>query len=202
MNDLWLFLGCILFLFVLWVYSGGPNQPISFAGPYITPITAPGITQTGYGGSANASFRKVVLPSDASSNTILSSARSPYAGSVTIKSSEPRSTNPDTEFILLHLLTNTTIDVTGWQLVDADNGVHVRIPTTPSSGGYQDMVLSPSHPNAYVISGAQLTDSMLASMYPNSLSALLGAPSELWPNSSDTITLLDQNGKVVDQYQY
>jgi hypothetical protein len=49
MNDAFLFIFGLMFIFFVWVYTGGPNRPISFAGPYITPITNVGQGQTGYG---------------------------------------------------------------------------------------------------------------------------------------------------------
>lgn len=48
MSDGILFAGILLFFFVLWFISGGPTRPISFSGPYITPITDVGDVQSGY----------------------------------------------------------------------------------------------------------------------------------------------------------
>lgn len=48
MSDGILFAGIILFFFLLWFVSGGPTRPISFSGPYITPITDVGDVQSGY----------------------------------------------------------------------------------------------------------------------------------------------------------
>ena len=49
MNDGFLIILGLIFLFCVWVYTGGPTRPISFAGPYITPITNVGQSQSGYG---------------------------------------------------------------------------------------------------------------------------------------------------------
>lgn len=46
------FLALFLFFFVVWFVSGGPTRPISFAGPYITPITDVDQTQQGYGATS------------------------------------------------------------------------------------------------------------------------------------------------------
>jgi len=48
-SDILFFLGVFVFLFVAWVATGGPEKPISFAGPFITPITDAGEEQRGYG---------------------------------------------------------------------------------------------------------------------------------------------------------
>lgn len=201
MNDLWLFLGCLLFLFVLWVYSGGPNNPISFSGPYITPVTAPGSTQIGYGGSANQFLRGSYA--GGAPSPVIDSARSPYAGSVRIAYSDPQQSDERAEYLQLQLTSGTDVDVTGWQLVGAARGVHVRIPqgSLASSSSKRDILLDPDHRDVYVVTGSRATDAV-KSLYQNEWRAFLGDSEDIWQNGNDTITLLDQNGKVVDQYQY
>lgn len=49
MSDGLFFVGVLFFFFLLWFVSGGPTREISFAGPYITPITDVGDEQEGYG---------------------------------------------------------------------------------------------------------------------------------------------------------
>lgn len=202
MNDLWMFLGIMLFLFVVWVYAGGPNNPISFSGPYITPVTGPGVTQIGYGGSANQ-FYGNSSPTIGNTSGILDSARSPYAGVVRIYWSDATESDERAEYIHLHLVKDTEVDVTGWQLVGATRGVHVFIPqgSQGSSGSKRDMTLSYDYPDAYIVTGSRATDSV-KSVYYNEWHAFLGLNDDIWQNDTDTITLLDQNGKVVDQYRY
>ena len=53
-SDLFLFIGILVFLFVVWVASGGPHRPLSFAGPTIAPLPTTG---TG-GGSQDASLSR------------------------------------------------------------------------------------------------------------------------------------------------
>lgn len=48
-SDLLFFLGVFAFIFIAWVATGGPNRPIDFAGPYITPLTNVNTVQEGYG---------------------------------------------------------------------------------------------------------------------------------------------------------
>ncbi|HYE22900.1 MAG TPA: hypothetical protein VEA92_00410 [Candidatus Paceibacterota bacterium] len=47
--DALFFLAIFVFIFVAWVSTGGPKRPISFAGPFITPVTNTGQEQEGYG---------------------------------------------------------------------------------------------------------------------------------------------------------
>ena len=203
MNDLWLFLGIILFLFVLWVYSDGPNNPISFAGPYITPVTAPGVKQVGYGSSANQFLNTGAVFSR--TGGVIDSARSPYSEEVRISWSTPTESDERAEYIHLHSESNANIDVTGWQLVGAERGVNVRIPqgSRGSSTSKRDILLTPDYRDGYVISGSRATDSVKSAYdYGKIWHAFLDESDDIWQNDHDTITLLDQNGKVVDQYRY
>ncbi|TAL58158.1 MAG: hypothetical protein EPN84_13270 [Legionella sp.] len=47
--DIFFFLGIFAFIFVAWVSTGGPQRPISFSGPFITPVTNVNQEQRGYG---------------------------------------------------------------------------------------------------------------------------------------------------------
>lgn len=46
--DVFLVLACFLVIYLAWVVTGGPNRPISKAGPYITPVTRSGEESQGY----------------------------------------------------------------------------------------------------------------------------------------------------------
>lgn len=198
MNDLWLFLGIFAFIFVLWIYSGGPNNPISFSGPYITPVTAPGVEQIGYGPSANTYYR--TARTSGTKTDVTDTARSPYAGQVRIDSSDPRETDPRAEYIRLHA-TDANIPVSGWQLVSARSGTQVRIPDGNQEESKRPVRLSQDN-DALIITGSRASDSLKSTYtYASAWHIFLGSRDEIWP-SSDLITLLDQNGRVVDQYSY
>ena len=97
-TDLWLYFGIIIFFFILWVYSGGPAHPISFAGPYITPITDVGVSSTGYGnqvsaGSVGTYFNNWTGGSSNSGSNgsqVIAEAKSPFAGSVRFGTNNPQ----------------------------------------------------------------------------------------------------------------
>lgn len=201
MNDVWLFIGFLVFLFVLWVYADGPNNPISFSGPYITPVTAPGVSQTGYGPSANSFFKNEVISGH--TGGVIDSAKSPYTNDVRIGYSDPRAGSSRDEYIVIHLESDNDVDITGWQLVGAHNGTHVIIPqgSRSSSSSKRDITLSVDYRDAYIVSGSRASDSVKNS-YNGEWHTLLGKSGDIWDDDSDTITLLDQNGKVVDQYSY
>lgn len=159
MNDLWLFLGCILFLFVLWVYSGGPNNPISFAGPYITPVTAPGVTQVGYGRSAND---KYYGSNTSSSNTnsgqtfwnrwtsgapgsrVTFGNPSTYAGIVHLYRGALDTGDANTEYLTISSGADAPVTITGWQLVSTKTNSRVVITQgTPTVNLYGQSALAP-----------------------------------------------------------
>src|SRR5882757_1001106 len=48
-TDLLFFIAVFIFIFVVWVATGGPDRPISFAGPYLYPIETTGVKATAYG---------------------------------------------------------------------------------------------------------------------------------------------------------
>ncbi len=98
MNDGIFIIGFFLFFFVAWVASGGPSKPISFAGPFITPVTTVGTTQSGYGTLPTGSQSVAATRSSLTSiqNTVsglnkqvqdakLFGTPSPYRGQVTIR---------------------------------------------------------------------------------------------------------------------
>lgn len=120
MSDGVFFVGVILFFFLLWFVSGGPTRPISFAGPYITPITDVNDSQAGYGdGSAwlglpdtvGSFFSGATIQGTATANPSL------YRGQVKIVSVSPGTSAKD-EYVTLQLAQDASAPVTisGWRL--------------------------------------------------------------------------------------
>lgn len=119
MSDGILFAAIILFFFLLWFVSGGPTRPISFSGPYITPIADVDDTQFGYdadqwfgipdtggffGGSSIQSGSPIVDPS-------------PLRGQVTI-TGVSAGTNANDEYVTLQLSSSAPgpVTISGWRL--------------------------------------------------------------------------------------
>lgn len=157
MNDLWLFLGCIVFLFVLWVYSGGPNNPISFAGPYITSVTAPGVTQVGYGSANDSFYGSSADSSNTSGQTFWSrwtsgapgsrstiGNPSQYVGVVHLYRGAIGTGNVNTEYLVISSSANAPVTITGWQLVSTRSNSRVVITQgTSSVNPYGSSALGP-----------------------------------------------------------
>ncbi|HEV7121585.1 MAG TPA: hypothetical protein VGN56_02015 [Candidatus Paceibacterota bacterium] len=166
MNDGAFILAFFLFFFAAWVASGGPTKPISFAGPYITPITTVGTTQTGYGtlpsGGAGASISATrstlsnIQQSVAGLNKEVQEAQlfgeaSPYKGDVTISwGNSFGSSDPKQEYITIRASHDApdNITISGWKLVRVSNDTTVTIPQgqkifSPTSTATAPIVLHP-----------------------------------------------------------
>ncbi len=158
------FLGVLVFFFILWFASGGPSKPISFAGPYITPITDIDSVQEGYGdapttdlSSSGGTIWSNVMGGGMDLGTV--SNPSPYRGQVRVSSTGGTwSEDPDTEYVVLRASGNQSVDITGWRLVSGASGKGARIPegtSLPRSGRVNDtgrIVLSPGD-EAIVVTG-------------------------------------------------
>lgn len=162
------------FFFILWLSTGGPSKPISFAGPYITPITDVDTVQTGYGdGSGRTPYSNeggsvwgnimniedtlAGLQRDSSEIRMFGEA-SPYNKKITVSASGVSATNPDQEHVTIYNRSSESIDITGWRLVSGSSGRGARIPegaSLPRSGRVNDtdrITLNPGE-EAIVITG-------------------------------------------------
>lgn len=162
-SDFLFFLGVMVFFFVLWLAGGGPNNAISFSGPFITPVTGVGQTQVGYGdtdwykGGINVSgslpgirtteFRNNVQSIEyqlgslqlESKRQALFSTPSPKRGMVRISGGSVSTTNPDQEYIVLQASSSNTdpVTITGWRLASVATDKSATIPRgtrLPTSG--------------------------------------------------------------------
>jgi hypothetical protein len=161
--------GLLLFaaFFGLWLYSGGPSHPLSYAGPYITPITNVGQTSTGYGkpltlGSYDVPYIRQggVGPVSGSisytSNAPALDARygvaSPFRGAVKLSSvnTTQNSHGPSDEYVRIIASSDAGyVNITGWRLISDLTGNSVtipqgaRFPTSRYNGGaLSDIVLT------------------------------------------------------------
>lgn len=163
------FLGILAFFFILWFATGGPSRPISFAGPYITPITDVDTVQEGYGDTPAADFGSGSIWSDFMSGGFGGSSLSgvsnpsPYRGQVRVSGTGGVSSeDPDQEYVVLRAHGDTSIDITGWRLVSGASGRGERIPegaALPRSGRVNDtgrIVLNPGD-EAIVVTGESPT---------------------------------------------
>ncbi|MES2225473.1 MAG: hypothetical protein V4480_01550 [Patescibacteria group bacterium] len=162
-SDFVLFLAILIFIFVLWLYTGGPTHPISFAGPYLTPVTTSGGQSQAYGNPSDLSGGSFLhslssgfgksgsLGGDTSGSSNISSVpagdQSPYAGKVHINGGDPSATSVRQEYLALQSASGSgNINITGWQLVSTQSGAQAvirageRIPDVSSESS---IVLNP-----------------------------------------------------------
>jgi hypothetical protein len=151
-SDVFLFIGIILLLFLVWIATGGPSRPISFAGPYITPL-APGIGGQGYSLSrtgttttrtgtnvttagTNNTLRSVQQGVVNLEKSVVSSVRfgtpSPYKGLVTIQKSTSgiRPDEANSQYIIVSVSSRATTPISfyNWRVMSEANNYSARIP--------------------------------------------------------------------------
>lgn len=139
-GDAWFIIGIFAFIFVLWLTTGGPTRPISFAGPYITPLTTNTDLQVGYGddisvggggsGGGYWSVRSVLGRFEGSLNDVGSYGPiSPHVDDIVIASGAggPSATDEDREYVTLRSKSDATVNITGWRLVSNKSGAQATI---------------------------------------------------------------------------
>jgi hypothetical protein len=154
MKDGFFFLGILILIFVVWVASGGPSRPISFAGPYLNPITQTGTSASAYGDpSAYSSVNTTIGigPGGVStSGTGVASFSRNTSGLV--------GTDPDWRYFFVYASQSqkAPVSTAGWKIVSAGTGRTVAFPQgaeIPRSGAVNPMVPITLSPGDEVIIG-------------------------------------------------
>lgn len=171
-HDVWFFVGVFVFIFIIWVATGGPLHPISFTGPRLAlPDTLGGGTYISFPrapfgiGNSNVS-----LPGSSNDGTAVTQSiggsifgiSSPYQELVSLSHyvSGAGSADSRDESVEISIPSNASqsVDISGWKLVSEATGVFATIPNgtaLPISGivnQVQNIVLTPGE-RAIVISG-------------------------------------------------
>lgn len=148
MSDAWLIIGIFAFAFILWLATGGPNRPISFAGPYLTPMTTIGDVDGDYGeddatngdNSSGTSWWGSWNDEDA---TIWGTV-SPFKDQVRIASGSS-ATDASREYVVIRASSGTKdVSITGWQIMSMKTGATVIIPQSQiiaAQAGTADIIL-------------------------------------------------------------
>ena len=181
MHDAWFFVGVFIFIFLIWVATGGPLHPIAFTGPTLpqpdvlgggtylslpraplgvggSNVVLPGSSGGGSLGGSSGSY----APLSSSLKGVAFGLPSPYRGIVTMNHyvSGADADNPRDEYVTISVAQNAglAIDITGWKLVSGATGDYGLIPRgteIPVSGSVNttlNIVLSPGD-RATIISG-------------------------------------------------
>ena len=178
-HDAWFFVGVFVFIFLIWIATGGPTHPIAFTGPT---LSLPGALGGGtYLQLPRAPFgiggTNVSLPGSSSGGSAYGGTGAPapstvggtafgtpsiYRGIVSLSHyvSSAGSSDPHNESLTIYVSSNANVpvDLTGWTLMSEATGNASVIPKgteTPTSGVVnqaQDIVLTPGE-RATVISG-------------------------------------------------
>lgn len=177
-HDSWFFIGVFVFIFLIWIATGGPLNPLAFSGPrlalpgelgggsYLSLPRSPfGISESSnvsLPGSSDGSTAKNTPDSSFAGGTVSFGEVSPYRGIVSINRSVSGagSLDPQNESIEIYVSQNATgpVDLSGWRLVSDVSGSTMIIPKgteVPSSGtinAAQNIVLTAGN-RATIISG-------------------------------------------------
>ncbi len=180
-HDAWFFIGVFVFIFLIWIATGGPLHPIAFTGPTLAQPGALGggtylaLPRSPFGiGGAN-----VVLPGSSNGGSVQTNSNygtpapssiggsifgpsSPYRGVVLMSHyvSGAGSSDPENEYTELSVAQDagTPVDISGWTISsDATGNATVipkgtEIPTSGIVNPAQNIVLVPGE-RAVLISG-------------------------------------------------
>lgn len=172
-NDLLLIVAILIFIFILWVYSGGPNRPVSFAGPYLTPITNVGQESEAYGPSIRdekfwngmVSFRSANEPLEqASGGSANQYGAYSGSGAVELVGGNAASEDPDSEYVVVRNSGSVTVNITGWKIRSEKSGSTITIPgaeRVARQSGTTGVLLEPGG-EAYITTGSSPSGSSFA----------------------------------------
>ncbi|MHB1163365.1 MAG: hypothetical protein ACYCZZ_02500 [Minisyncoccota bacterium] len=178
-HDAWFFIGVFVFIFLIWIATGGPTHPIAFTGPTLSQPGALGggtyvsLPKTLYDiGGANVSLPGSSNGGGASSNSGAPTPSlgggldfgnsSPYRSMVSMSHyvSGAGSIDPGNEYVEIDVASGATapVDISGWTIESEATGNAMVIPKgteVPASGtvnAAQDIVLTAGE-RALLISG-------------------------------------------------
>jgi hypothetical protein len=177
MHDAWFFIGVFVFIFLVWVATGGPMHPLSFTGPrlaqpgvlgggtYLQLPSAPfqighSSSNLGGGGEYTSGDSGAPIPTFVGDTTF--GTPSPFRSLVSLSHSISGAASADAhnEYLTLSIPQNANVplDLTGWTLLSEATGNATMIPQgteIPTSGAVnpvQDIILKPGM-RAVIISG-------------------------------------------------
>ncbi len=163
-HDALFFIGIFIFIFLVWVATGGPSRPISFAGPFLSSPTTAGNVTTYYlpqasfgigdsneqlslygGGTTRTSLSNIQSEADRLAEQVKDAAAfgtpSPYRGLVSISKSRAGPANADyeQEYVEIDMSRQAKegVDITGWKLISTASdrvGVIREGATVPRTG--------------------------------------------------------------------
>lgn len=182
-HDAWFFVGVFVFIFLIWIATGGPLHPLAFTGPRLSApqelgggtylsfprapfgiggsnVSLPGSSNGESSSYGNSGTSEVSVPT--SSGGVAFSPSSPYRTMVSMNHSisNASSSNPAREYIQLSIMQNarTPVKLTGWMFMSGATGKKESIPrgtTVPTSGVVNAVedIVLQPGENAIIISG-------------------------------------------------
>jgi hypothetical protein len=139
-TDFFMFLGIFLLFFLVWVASGGPSRPISFAGPYLHPITGPGTSAEAYGNQNLGQGFSTGISLGGWGGSVSTGGGSGNSASASKAALVPdpygaKESDEDKEYLTLNASAN--VSTAGWRIVSQKTGKGAYLPQgaeIPQSG--------------------------------------------------------------------
>jgi hypothetical protein len=135
-NNAFLVAAGLILLFLIWVYTGGPSRPISFAGPYLTPLASPTDESEAYGSTSWWGGK----PEETAYGPIATD------GKIRLGGGNVEATKVAEEYLTLSNIGDSPVNITGWRIVSERSGASATIPRgekVPSYSDRADIVLEP-----------------------------------------------------------
>jgi hypothetical protein len=172
-HDAFFFVGLLLFIFLIWVATGGPSRPISWAGPFLNPPAPIGNGQayflsgagfhigTGSGAGlsiGNSNARLSIGSGGEQVDESFFTNPSPYRGQVRFDTNptDPRQSLADVESVTIENEGGTPVTISGWQLVSSASratlGGGTLVPTSGTVNASAPIALGPDE-RAIIVSG-------------------------------------------------
>ncbi len=132
--------------FVLWLSGGGPDKPISFAGPYLNPITGPGQGATPYGDPSDYDSINSTIGIGPSGVSVDTSSRGTSSLKDSVRLSRDltgvTATDPKAEYVTISLTSwsGKEVSTAGWKLVGkSGSAVFPQGAEVPKSGRVNEL---------------------------------------------------------------
>lgn len=162
------FFAILIIIFLVWAATGGPSRPISFAGPFLTPVQNVGGRSEAYGstdtsrytlfGDLRSAERKLEKLTKELQEVEAFGEPSPYRDSVRLsraRAGEERAVN---EYVTISVSGSAPVSITGWKLVSGATGAYgvigrgVEVVRTGQLNTTGPVVLNPGD-EAHIFSG-------------------------------------------------
>lgn len=167
-GDSFAFFAILIVIFLVWAATGGPSRPISFAGPFLTPVQNVGGRSDAYGstdtdrytlfGDLRSAERKLESLTKELRSVEAFGEPSVHRGSVRLSRARASENRARDEYVTISVSGSAPVSITGWKLVSSATGAYgvigsgVEVVRTGQLNSTSAIVLNPGD-EAHIFSG-------------------------------------------------